>query len=695
MKGQKNAFVVTISILAAVIIVSALIGLGVLTAIFSEINNAVIWSVAAIANVTIFSIVMINNRVSERYIKKTNETKASELYGEILAKKEQAAAMADNMRADLVKKYRSTYVKVVLFYIALTISVFLSGSCYVVFTFFNESTMDFLFVIAIFAIIFSIVNDIFLGSLVFFLIKSSLEQAFSEDKKGDKDYPNVYKTVKDVAAEEGVDKKIRVVISDEPNVGISEEKDGLVIIIGVCILKYFTKEEIRSILYHEIAHFKNEDTSFTKLRGRYYDKLFGLLPSDLYKVMAPELINIEKDNQILSFVSNIAFETKADDAVLDKNVGNAFANAAIKLFGLEYAYRLNRYDIELDLCETKKWTKEIVGKLLAGYRDFYNAHKDFFVLCSKRHLEALIPSHPNVRQRVEKFSDGGELAAELIDSAEFDDDIMKFYEDINKQVVSKQKDEVWKNIRKTYDEYAEKRDAALAKDCEIADNEALSLLSDAFDYGEYDFAKKIGLKILERSPDNSRSNLIVGLIYAFIDFSDECLPYLNRNAKEENSLFRQDALHALGEYYTITGREEERNGIREETISRMDDLADLDRAMELTLIDKPEPFSDDEVIGAVAGMAEENGDICAVSIGTKKVGKTHCHHVVLFYDRKIDDQEAFDKTCKKIWAYLELKDDQFSQTVVFFGGVPDYHALKRTPLLVYKRGKGILRRLKE
>lgn len=676
MNKKNKGLSVFLAILSSIILFVGVYILGILLG--NKLNlNINIWIPLAIVDVLFMLLFLLNASRTKKYNNQLQAKNGEEMLSTILEKKDEALKNYESNYKRVIASYKKVCMYTISFYIFQILLVFVNGFAFKVFNHLEEIEVAGLYIAIIGSLL---LISIGAGITIFYALFMKLFDKGIEEIK----YPLTYQFIKDIFAEEGINKEIEINLIDDVNVGISEKNNIISIAIGVVILKFFTKEEIRAVIYHEIAHYKQEHTKLTQEKEKYTNLLNVLLPYSMYFFIYPKMSFVIIDNEILQLSTSIAYETQADNEVLNKNVGDAYARVAIKLFGLTYAYRIPRYDIEYALSKKHQWDDETIQQYFDRYLSFYNQHQGFFLFASKNHLESRLPTHPNVKQRVEKFA-SKEVDPLIVSSNYFDEDIRIFYNEINEKVLKKEKVEVFDHFIQFYDEYTSKKEAAIESNFNIELNKVQALMDQAFQCGEMEFAKSCALKVLEVAKDNSRAHLILGMILAFYEFSDDCISHLQLVFEEKNSQFVTTAFDALGEYATITGKLELRNSLRELIASTYDNEQALEYVLRINLNDKLIAYSNETVVNKVIEIAKDNEDILEICIGTKQKENNSCHHVILFIQDKLQDEKKFEETKTKIWAFLDLENDQYNLTVVPIKIIPANHKFRKQPLNVYKR----------
>lgn len=677
MSKKSKILAVILGLLSSILLILCIYGLGVLIGSNLIINKYVCITIMVLDGLLLL-LSIINLFRSRRFNNKLKNQNGEEILSTLLTRKEEALQNIDQSYQSILKSYKHVCHVVILFYAYQILLLFANGlilySC-------NALNLNEICIVIASMLIF------FLFVVILSIFYSLYAKLFNRTKSEIK-YPLTYQFIKQICEEEGVKKDIEVILyDDQVNVCISEQKHQLCIAISVYILKFFTKEEIKSIIYHELAHYNQEHTKLSSERAKYLNLADVLLPSDLYLFVYPKMAIVLFNNEILNYLITIYYETKADDEVLKKNVGQVYATAEVKSFGLSYAFRLPRYDISYLLCQKHQWSKEIIDKLFSGYLSFYDKHQDFFIFASKNHLEARMATHPNVKQRVDKFATS-EINPTIIPSNDFDEDIFKFYQEIYQEGLSKQPEEESIKFVKQYEEFMQKKENALSSSLNMKSGELLSLLDQAYQYGEMEFAKACAQKIINSSKEDlCRSHFILGMIEAFYEFNDECINHLQFVYQEKNNQFVSDAFNALGEYASITGKKELINSLREKAASAYDEQKELDDVMSIQQNDSLKPFTNEEVINHIIEIAKENDDIEKICIGTKENSHSHCHQVIIFASNKAKNFEQLKEIQYKMWLYLDLENDLYNLTFLPSAVLPFNHKFKRKPLCVYTKKK--------
>lgn len=675
---MKKIIFKILSVVLGIVFAFLIPALGALVNLFVVIDNQIFVMIMIGINIILFLYAIFNIIVSNKIERKIKMMNGQEILDEVLSKKEEANHYLEEIRNRNNRIRKHALFKTIITLLIYFISLFIDGLLF----FSNIEVQTYKWVLLITTVI--IISSIILPYLV--MTFNGLFSSIKRKKEDDKiKYPVLHEFIGKILESEGIIKKYNVYIVDAVNASISEEKDRINISIGSIILKFFSLEEIKSVIYHEIAHYLHEDTNSSLKNSKIDNAINVLLPLETYKMFSP-LIGKTMFNVILmELISNHIFEEKADDYVLEKNVGKEYATAAIKMFGLSYAFRMPFFKIEEMICKDHKWTDETIKAYFQEYLNFYNRHIERFIYVSKNHLDPRVFTHPTVKQRVDKFAPNVELDVSIVESHYFDSDIKAFYEEVNETKLKNEKEERFNNILTEYGQYNEKKKDLINNNFDVPETELIPVLDSAYRYGDFDFVKQISCKILENNPSNSRANLLLGATYAFYDFDDRCIEYLQKVYRKENEMFKEDACNILGEYCLIMGKAEIRDEIREMFASDYDKTVDMEEVLTIRKNDKLKKYSDETIINDIISIAAEFEGVQGISIGTKWVNNMYSHHVMMIIVDYDKNEKSIESAYEKIWSYLDLKEEQFSLTKINMKYLPKNHPFRNEPLIKYMK----------
>ncbi len=672
MGKMRKIFAMFFAILTSVVVMYGVYGLGIWIAHATGVHSLGI--LVVFVDSFILIIFGINTSIAQNYKKLLDSRSGNELDAYVTRKKEESKTHTQARLGKVINSYREAYYNVVGIYVGQVVLIFMTGFAFNDLYMLPNDAIAWLLLIVSTAYI---TASALACAAIFYAIYSDILSYTEKDVK----YASTYKFIKDIFVQEGIKSKVKIILIDDVNIGIAEDST-LCLSIGVQLLKFLTKDELRSIIYHEIAHLKHNDTKMMREKDKYHNRLTQILPYRMYYFIYPKMAIIEFDNIVSEEVLSLSIETNADDEVLHKNVGDDYASSAVKLFGLSLAYSKPRYDIEYMLCKDHKWTDETIAKYFDGYLDIYNKHEDFYKFASKHHLEEKITTHPNVRQRVEKFATH-EVDTTIKPSNEFDDDIKIYFEEKNK-LLKNENPATFDDFVKKYESYGQSKISAEQAHYQLDDVTAMSLMKKAFKFGDMAVAIKCANKILENHPKNLKAHYVLGINSAYYDFNDDCVGHLQLVISKKNTQYLSNAMNALQDYAAMTGKEELLNKLRALSTAAYDDLKDIENAMSIGSKDTLEPYSDEEIINNIVKLVKENEDVQSVTVGTKRTKNSYCHHVVLF----VDPEGGIDKLNdikSQIEAVVGLTDEQFGVLIVDTDKIPPLHPFKKKPLSIYAR----------
>lgn len=252
---------------------------------------------------------------------KLSKMKPSTVYNDLKQQREEIEEEVEKVRKKLIRGYKKEYYKVIIIIIMTFIILYCNGINYLSVLRltdgfgFNEAYFTFL----LFSLLVPVFCTIFCVSVYFY---KKIKKINENKNKTESRYPKIYELVKNVFLEEGISKPIEVEIYSTCNVEISEEKNKIKISISWILLKFLTEEELKSVLYHEIGHYLNQDTKSGATFKKYSDRLDILLPMGVQAFYAPFSGKVIYETSKYRIISNVLFERIADDAVLAKEMGD-------------------------------------------------------------------------------------------------------------------------------------------------------------------------------------------------------------------------------------------------------------------------------------------------------------------------------------------------------------------------------------
>ena len=652
---------VTIAAILALILTSIPYVIGILLSYFFNIDNNVITIISIIMHVLFLVLIFTNAGIRSHNAKKMNKKKPSEVFQELVSIKD-LNTKTEEIQEKLIKNYKKEYYTAIISHIFIFSTMLMFGLNYHVLTRLSEE-FDYN---AVYITVISVPAMVILF-IAFILIFGALLKLFNiQSIKNNHDlYPNLSKLIIEEFKKEGINKDIIINITNDCNAGIYEIKDKIGINISYIILKFLNTEEIKSIIYHEIAHYKNKDTLKSAEMYKYINRLDYLSPST-FNVLTPNLGKIAIESEMLKEATNVLFEHKADDLVLEKGLAPAYSDASFKIFGLDLSFQNVSYlDYYIYFTKELKYDEELLNIKLNLIKSYYYKHLDFFTYASKNYLSPIIITHPTIKQRLEKFDTGKVIDKELILNTEFDEDINNYVKELNNDL---QKDQVALNNLKDQNQYyatkylIEKK-KLIENNYDEDVNELSAIAQDSLNFADLEFSKELFKRILEKDPNNLIAKFYLGLLLFKNDLDSSCLSYLI-DVEKDNSEIGAEAHGLLLEYYTYMGMKDEKEELKKHSFKKMDDTYNLN--LRFNYGEKLLPYTNQEVIQKIIEIAKESDEILHIVVGTKKK-KDIENHILVFYIKLTDDnQNPWEKTLNKIRAYVNTVSSNFKLYPFYF-----------------------------
>ena len=620
----------------------------------------------------ILTIISIGLLIVNYIISKTNEKKFNKMTNEdklnfMLEKRDWIKDNIVSLRDISIQNYKKTFIYGLLMVTCLYVSLIISML--------SSDFIDINVSAIVSVVLFLIVGVINYVSLYYKFVNLFKKKEILRDGGFDVLKQFVNETLK----EENLNYEIHVEIYNEANCMISyKDSKTLEISIGWILLKSLTNDELKSILFHEIAHYKNLDLEYNQVLLKIRKKVYFVCPSFLYRIFCPKLGLLEFNNEIDQMLASTYYENKADDLVLEKNIASHSLNASIKIFGLSLVHGLYYPELDKVVFERLKWDDETIALDFKVIKEQYNKHLDFYELASLKHCQERFATHPNIRERREKFN-ASEINILIEENHYFDEDIKKYYERNNKYWTDKESSTKYLTTLK---EYYALREKVTDDDVELLND----LAQRALKHGEYEDAKKFARRVLELIPKKERAMFILGVVLIAIDHNAEGIPYLNYLIEQDTNENKINAFHNLATYYVQTGNEEGLERIRNIQIGVLDDSDQYADLTHLKPNDTLTPCKDQEVINKVLEIASSNNEISVIMMGVKKIKDLECCHVIVFYN-EVKDKKAFQNTLHNIFTYLDILEEQYSLSRFHFAAIEKNKKLFDQSLIVFKKEK--------
>lgn len=663
-KKGLNAFIyffVLIILLSIVVIPGLLIGF--MTSFDSSLTALIINSIALIF--FIFNLSLGN------YLEKKFRKLKGQDYLDILNETKNEVVNVLDVRRKIIRSYKLSLAYSILSYILLTLSTFFWITNLKYFGIDEPTALQIL------PLIIGMVNvGFFLGAL--FNISGQITASFNKNNTAS-NYEVFNSLVQEVLFEEGINEPFTTQVVYGTNCSIAQIDKKIHIEIGTYLLAVLSKDEVKSILYHELAHYKQKDTLYSSIVYRYSNLLSILSGEHLYKLTCPFKPILIGKSEISNFLVSLHFENLADDYVLEKDVATDYINANIKIFGLTKSEFIRNSDVIYQVFKQNAWTEELIDAYYQSKIDFYNKHIEVFKMASDKHLKLTYTSHPNIKERKEKFGIK-DINIEVKLSDYFKKDLINFYNEINNYGFSNPDNTYFIN---RYDEYLNLKKAYEETNFENDITQQNNLLYYAFDYGNYELSKTLASNVLAVYPNKEKELFILGATLLNYDFNEEGITYLNKLIEIGDSTHALPAMTTLGDYYVMTGNEEGRTRIKEIQIGLVDNNMELDQLLTLNLNDKLTPFENTEVIDTIIKLVNKNESILQVSMGVKTIKNKTCVHVIVFPTKSFSEKDI-DKTMNDIFLYLDALDGQYNLLCLNILVFNRTHQLLKAPFIKYK-----------
>lgn len=401
-----------------------------------------------------------------------------------------------------------------------------------------------------------------------FCIRTHFTPKFDERAK----YPYIAKILKECQEELGIDSEVRLYFTFSDDVFVEKTGKNNQLAIGIGIINILSEEELKNVIYHELAHINNNDTihssKIVKMSAPFYNfqnPIFVSFGIALLFTSVANQIACEETELFLHF-SKFEKEKQADKLVYEKGNKQAYINALAKIsvtkFQTDHRFIINVYEETEPHKDYLKW-------FLNKRKENYCEKEDMYNHFLKHALPLRFDTHPSFAMRMAAF-DISEFVInyDFERTNEYQEEIdlanKKFNDDWYKQEKQNWQANREHNYLFYVNEYGEINKKNLT-DLSIEDLMKLAFCKRIFN--ETDDALKICNIILDKQPEN-----VFALQHrAYIKYGKNdlsCIEDFEKASSIENGLVQENDFY-IGTIYNNNGMEKEIEEYRKSTLSKM------------------------------------------------------------------------------------------------------------------------------
>lgn len=227
------------------------------------------------------------------------------------------------------------------------------------------------------------------------------------------EYPLIYTVIERAAAAMGYQKRIGIEFSSE-GFSIAEKGGGVSVFIDAELLALLTRDEFYSIMLHEFAHVKNEDTASAARLWKRKEKwspeetgktgffeITGFLVRTFFlSLFAGE---IEKEYTLWHDLSSRLREIRADGQVEETGMGKNYVNATAKSTLLNFYRELPVPEFPAEVWAESTPPEDYYARHLFYFEKYLERNEKLWNYILRHELPARIDSHPTFRMRMENM----------------------------------------------------------------------------------------------------------------------------------------------------------------------------------------------------------------------------------------------------------------------------------------------------
>lgn len=637
---------------------------------------------AVVGVVGLFITAVINFTLYRRFgqnLNKMNVREANDFLNEKKADIENNYAEAEK---DVDKHMRTTFVTAIVYFILLIAVSFLLGAAEPEFT--DDDGGASLAVLPVICLIQQ-------GIVAFLTVNTQDDGKSDAPEIDEKDFPLIASAVKESAKLANIDTPVRLFFSLS-GIGVAEDRNELLIFLNPVEAALLTRDELKSVMLHEFAHFINSDTARSQRYNRFNAKINGSVSQvGIVAFLGLPISRTMLATELYGIVSSRKKESDADAFVIECGEAQNYVNATAKaaLYSLYRSYEWK--ETSFDVFAGDEPVSDFMHRDLANFKKQFEVYRERWFFTLENELPQRVDSHPTFAMRkkacaVETFD------AETVESDEkYAEEQDKLLSVADKEIHDSYPPEKFA-LDKHYGytaraELFKKYEAANGDDLKtyfVSDNEILEI---AQAYIGVDNRK--ALEILDRVLENSNNSLayfLKGLILS-LEYDDGCVDAFKTAAK--NSAFFEESMSYIALYALKTGKQELIDTYRKNIVDDTQKNIDNDKLTEIVGKKLSAPDGDDlvknEIVDAVksywgdklravylAEYAAENGikgKYVAIEIDMRK-------------DKDFDFEKAHSDTRDMLF---RLCDEKSKFYLFYFG--PEFKRIKNTPgTLLFRSG---------
>lgn len=502
-------------------------------------------------------------------------------------------------------------------------------------------------------------------------------------------FPYIFSVIEKAGKSMNYTGKISAIFSNG-GISIGNSGKGVIITLPAEIVALLTEEELYSVMIHEFAHFKNQDTHLREKLYSFIERHQPQATSDNPILEFGKFIFLSGHlgGIILSIVSYDTFSSRekesiADNAVKETGLCQAYINATAKsvLFGIysEYPWR----EITFDTYES---TSPVLDYTQRNYNCFLEKvalYGDKWHFTLKNELPARVDSHPTLKARMQALSvseyyteyppftgDYGKEQQKLIEEQGKIAVEINYAKDKHNALYTLQRKNAYTERQRVIDKYN-----ALTEWDKVSDSELIEC-AQAFLFIEDNKAEKILREVIERSNSSYACYLLA--CYYSREYNDECIELFKRSALDSTAT--DEAFDQLGKYALKTGNQALLDEYRATVASKNQNAVD---ELQETLFSKEgliaPTATHQEVVSEITSRLCEywGNNLSALYVAVRETQNTTVYYVAIEVIKKAEQssaQQAYDESCY----FINRMSKAGKKFYLYFVG-KEFNAIKRLP----------------
>ncbi len=517
----------------------------------------VVWQLLAPSKIVIISLSVLafipvilhvlNTVLSKRYVEKINQTKVADMQGYMLRHRKEA----ENASCALLKKLQA-FRRIMALY---SVFVWLLAACAAILG----------GMLYTFEIWYQWPLVLYAGT-IFYVIYARIyrEEAAELSKNAPvlqrEEYKNIYGIAEKAAKTLECRGDVVILLSLDCGASIYFNKGKYYIQLGIILLNILSEEELYCLFLHEFSHYspKKRQSNYETEYGNWLVSIGDNSPIMVFVYGLFRFFDVRYvfDRMIYMYATSVVNETDADRDMAKHGNPRAAASMLLKInYDTKYQWESGVYDtVPVYAAEERNpnYMKDRIEKFQKAIQERHTVWDDMF----SKEILANNASHPTLKMRFETLGIDKVESFDGDSSEEYLNEVKKALEFADKKLYEDQKD-YEKDRKEYYLDPLQRVTEWEERGMPLVEQEYADLICDLKQIGRHEAAEALCDRVISELDPTSSLNAVYMKGCALIYRYDEAGVELIYRAIEGNSNYLEEGLMILGQFFCMTGREEQ------------------------------------------------------------------------------------------------------------------------------------------